>query len=64
MAQSICALTDEDRQSIIAFVRDADRAACGDSNDDEIDTLREALSECLRVLGIEVPDYFNDEEED
>jgi hypothetical protein len=54
MPQSICALTGHDRKAIEAAVRKAERAAVGMSADNEINALRDAVDECLRVLGIEI----------
>lgn len=56
MAESICALIQADRDAIVAAVHKAERAAIGDSNDAEIGALRDAVDECLRVLGLEIPD--------
>ena len=43
-------------EQLLADVKLAELAAHGDSNDTEIDLLRGALHEALRLLGIEVPE--------
>lgn len=42
----------------------AANAAGGDSNDDEIQTLQEALEFALSLLGLEMPDAEDEDEED
>lgn len=49
---SVIALTDQDRNDILASARAARSAADGDSNDREIEALQEALETCLSVLEI------------
>lgn len=61
MPESICALTGADRNAVVKAVQKAERAALGGSNDAEIDALRDAVDECLRVLGIEVPHLMEED---
>lgn len=50
------AITRDEHDELIAAVREARAAAYGDSNDDEIAALQNALDLALQALGIEVPE--------
>lgn len=47
---------------VLAAAQKAQDAAYGDSNDAEIDLLREALAEALGALGLNLPDGQPDDE--
>lgn len=49
---------------VITAAQEAQDLSLGDSNDDEIDGLRTALEEALGVLGLELPDPIDPDEED
>lgn len=47
---------EQERADLMEKVQAAQDAAYGDSNDTEIDLLREALEQALGMLGLELPD--------
>lgn len=53
-------VTEDPLAGVRAAAQAAQNASRGDSNDEEIDLLREALEEALRALGLELPDPEED----
>jgi hypothetical protein len=49
-------VTADERNELVGAVREARRAAEGDSNDNEIAALHLALDNALQLLGIDVPE--------
>lgn len=56
--------TPTDHSELIEAVQAARRAADGNSNDEEIQLLQDALDRALGALGLDIPEPTNDEEEE
>jgi hypothetical protein len=55
-------VTSDQAEALMATVQDAQDAALGDSNDEEIDLLRDALDHALSLLGLTLPPPKEDDE--